>query len=284
MWTTFTHALNKHRGAMLGWGITLALIAMLIVPLYDSIAADAESWNELLSIYPQEIIGFFGNVSFTTPEGFLSLEYFSYMPLVVGVFAVLAGSGMLAADEERGVLDLIAAQPVSRGSLFWGRAAGMVLSLVVVTALGYAGTMLATTYSTMELDAGRTLIPFVSLLAQLSFFAGLALFLSMLLPSRQTAAMVAGIVLVSSFFVNGLTQLDESLKTANEFLPLAYYQSTNWIDGLKLDWLLRVVAVDSLFTLTAWQLFLRRDIRVGGEGGWKLPSLRRLLPGQRKAN
>lgn len=273
MWTVFKHSLGKYRGAIIGWGITLAALGMFIVPLYDSIAADVETWNELMSVYPQEILGFFGGASFTTPQGFLSLEYFSYLPLVVGVFAVLAGSGMLAADEERGVLDLEAAQPVTRTSLFWGRAAAMVVTLFVVVAVGYVGVETLLRASQIDLGGANLLVPFISFLAQLSFFAGFALFLSMVLPSRQSAAMLAGILLVASFFANGLANLNESVAAVNKFLPLAYYQGSNWVEGLKLNWLLGVVAVDSLFTLAAWQLFLRRDIRVGGEGGWKLPKL-----------
>lgn len=277
MWTVFKHSLNRYKGAIIGWGLTLALLGMLEVPLYASIAKDVETWNELMAVYPQEILGFFGPISFTTPEGFLSLEYFSFLPIVVGVFAVMAGSGMLAADEERGVLDLEAAQPVSRSSLFWGRAAAMVLALIAIVAVAYGAMLASTAYSEMAISGGQLLVPFVSVLAQLSLFAGLSLFLSMILPSRQSAAMVAGIVLVASFFVNGLSNLNESLGAINKLLPIAYYQSANWAEGLKLDWLLRVVGLDTLFTLAAWQLFLRRDIRVGGEGGWKLPAIGNLF-------
>lgn len=273
MWTVFKHSLSEYKGAIIGWGITLAALGMFIVPLYDSIAADVETWNELMAVYPQEILGFFGGASFTSPQGFLSLEYFSYLPLVVGVFAVLAGSGMLAADEERGVLDLEAAQPVSRSSLFWGRAAAMVVTLFVVVAVGYVGVAALLRTSQIDLGGANLLVPFLSFLAQLSFFAGFALFLSMVLPSRQSAAMLAGILLVASFFANGLANLNESVAAVNKFLPLAYYQGSSWVDGLKLNWLLGVVAADTLITLAAWQLFLRRDIRVSGEGGWKLPKL-----------
>jgi len=35
--------------------------------------------------------------------------------------------------------------------------------------------------------------------------------------------------------------------------------------------------VSLIFTLLAWWRFQRRDIRVGGEGGWNLPALSRLF-------
>lgn len=278
MITVFMHSLAKYRGAILGWGLTLAIIAMIFVPFYDSIAENAEQFQKLIEIYPEELMAFFtggGTFNFTAPEGFLSVEYFSFMPLVIGVFAILAGSGLLAADEERGVLDLEAAQPVSRTALFWGRLWSLVVSLFFILVLGYAGVMAGTTYSQMDLDAVQTIIPFASLFAYLMFFAGLSLLLSMLVPSRSSASMVAGILLVASFLLAGLSQLNDTLAAIEPFLPALYYQGTNWAEGFKADWFAILTGFGFLFMLLAWWAFLRRDIRVGGEGGWKLPWFRR---------
>ncbi len=46
---------------------------------------------------------------------------FSLLPVIVGIFALIAGSGLIASDEESGRLDLILAHPPSRTALFWGR-------------------------------------------------------------------------------------------------------------------------------------------------------------------
>ncbi len=276
MLAVFKHSLLKSRGAILGWGITLAALGLLFVPFYDTIAKNAEQFEELFKVYPKEIMAFFsqgGLGNFTTPEGFLSIEYFSFMPLVIGIFAIMAGSGLLAADEERGALDLIVAHPVSRTALFFGRLWALVISMAVILALSYTGVMIATTYSLMDLDAVETITPFASLFALLIFFAGFSLLLSMVLPSRQSAAMVSGIVLVAGFFLHGLANLNDSLSKIEPFLPHSYYQSENWTQGLNVEWFLGLLATGLVFMLFAWWRFLRRDIRVGGEGGWRLPEL-----------
>src|SRR3972149_4370898 len=278
MITVFKHTFLRSRGAILGWGVTMALMGMIFAPFYDTISENAQQFEQLIDIYPQELMAFFGasgTFNFTTPEGFLAVEYFSYMPLVVGVFAILAGSALLAADEERGILDLIAAHPVSRTSLFWGRLLALLLSLVLIMGFGYVGLMLGTTYSAMELDALLLVYPFASLLGLLIFFAGLALFMSMLLPSRGSAAMVAGVVLVASFFLNGLANLNDSLDNLKPLLPTRYYQSQDWVSGFRWDWFAGLAGIGLLLAVLAWWLFLRRDIRVGGEGSWKLPRWRR---------
>lgn len=271
MFSVFKHSLSQSRGAIIGWGLTLAGLGMMFVPFFDVIAEDIETWETLLSVYPEELMAFFSaGASFTTPEGFLSLEYFSFMPLILGVYALQAGSGLLATDEESGVLDLIAAHPVSRSGLFWGRLLSFWLTLIMILTFGWAGVMFATTFSIMELDGALLMNAFVSLGALLVFLSGLALLLSMILPSRRSASMFSGIILVASFFITGLANLNEVMADVARFSPLNYYQGDSWMDGLNGEWLFGLAGFGVLFTLTAWWRFVRRDIRVGGEGGWKL--------------
>jgi ABC-type Na+ efflux pump permease subunit len=68
------------------------------------------------------MMAFFENMyRITTPVGFIDVYYFSYLHLIIGILAISAGAGLVAADEERGVLDLIMAHPISRTALFLGR-------------------------------------------------------------------------------------------------------------------------------------------------------------------
>jgi len=131
MLTIFRYTLRRFWGQILGWGIALALLAALIVGMYDSIADQQAQFEVLLESYPPELMAFFGADDFATslftPEGFISVELFSWMPIVIGIFAVLMGSGLLVGDEEKGTLDLILAHPVSRTqhSAFHGALAGL---------------------------------------------------------------------------------------------------------------------------------------------------------------
>jgi hypothetical protein len=114
------------------------------------------------------------------------------------------------------------------------------------------------------------LLPFLSLLAVLLVFGSLAIFLSMVLPSRQMASMVSGILLVASYFLTSLTRLNGDLKAFSRFLPLDYYQTTEAINAFNLAWFFELLAVAALLSILAGVIFKNRDIRVGGEGSWNL--------------
>lgn len=60
-------------------------------------------------------------------------------------------------------------------------------------------------------------------------------------------------------------------------IVLRCYQGGWALEGL--DWrnLLWLLAFAALFAVLAWLFFLRRDIRVSGEGSWRLPGWRRRL-------
>src|SRR3712207_4818071 len=214
MSTVFRYTLARFRGQIIGWSIGMSLLALLIVPLYDVVLGQQAQFQELLKSYPPEFSAFFGDISqLGTPEGYLSVEFFSLAPLILGVFAVLGGSGLLAGDEEKGTLDLVLAHPVSRAGLFWGRLLAFVAATVLVLAVTWLSFLVLMTQSSLDVAPIAMVLPFLSLLAVLLCFGTLSLLLSMLLPSRRLAAMTAGLLLVASYFLTSLARINEDLQT-----------------------------------------------------------------------
>jgi ABC-2 type transport system permease protein len=273
MTTIFHYALVRFRGQIFGWGLALFLLGVITVARYDVIQDNQATFRQLVQGSARPFISLFGDPDkFTKPEGFLSMALFSYLPLVLGVFAVLAGSGLLAADEENGTLDLILAYPVSRSTLFLGRLLAFMVATVAILGLAWLGFIVAMSWSSLPVSWGAIAMPFVSLLAVLLFFSSLALLLSMVLPSRRLAAMSTGMVLLASFFLTTVARLDESLENVARLSPLQYYQGGDAIGGLDGVWFGGLLAVAGLFTAVAWWRFERRDIRVVGEGVWRWPT------------
>ena len=274
MTTIFRYTLRRFRGQILGWGIALALLGVLLISMYDSFAGEQEQLTELLALYPPEISAFLGDLStFGTPEGWVSLEFFSYMPLILGIFGVLMGSGLLVSDEESGTLDLIMAHPVSRTALFMGRLLAFVTATVAILAIAWLGLVIPMNWSSVDIGWGRMWLPLLSLLAQLLVFGTISLLLSMLLPSRRMAATTGGLLLVASFFITGLAKINQALEPVAKLSPLNYYQAQDAFQGLNGAWIAGLLGSAVVFAALAWWRFQRRDIRVGGEGGWRLPSL-----------
>jgi ABC-2 type transport system permease protein len=253
---------------------------------YNTIASQKESYMKMVGAFPNELMAFFSTSDVSemfTPSGFLNIEFFSYMPIIIGIFAILAGSGMLSGDEESGTMDLILAHPISRTALFVGRTLAFLIATMGILAINWVGFLIGLPGSGLSLNAAEIGRPFISLFAILMLFGSMALVLSMLLPSRRMAAMISGILMIASFFITALARLDENLVNLAKISPMNYFQGGLAIDGLKWNWAAGLLGFSVLFILIAWWRFECRDIRVGGEGGWRLPEFLRLRKGQETA-
>lgn len=272
MLTIFTHTLKRFLAPILGWGISFALIAFYLMALYRPMIDQQAEIVAIFDAYGETMMAFFGGgVDFLTPAGFMDFGLFSYAPVMAGIFVVLVGSGLLAADEEKGTLDLIAAHPISRTALFWGRFLAFATATAGILTLTWVGYALGVPLAEWEVSVLALFLPHLSLLALLLLLGALALLLSMLLPSRTLAASAAGALMVVSYLVDSLASVYENLESLNAFLPLNYYQGGWALEGLDWPHFLVLLGAAALLVLLAWLLFLRRDIRVSGEGSWRLP-------------
>jgi ABC-2 type transport system permease protein len=276
MYTTLRYTLSSLRGQILGWGLGVAALGLILVPFYDVFMGQQADFLQMIESYPPEFLAFFGGdaASLATTEGYLGMYGFSMLPLIIGIFSVIAGSGLLASDEESGRLDLIVAHPVSRTGLFWGRALAFVAASLGILILGWLGFSALLGGSSLDVTWGQMALPFLPLLAQTLIFGALALLLSLLLPARRLAAAGAGLVLASSYLLSSLAGLNESLASVARFLPYDYFQGSDALGGLDWASFLGLMAVSAALAMLAWWRFQRRDIRVAGEGGWQLPGLR----------
>jgi ABC-2 type transport system permease protein len=272
MFAIFSRKLKKNWLMILGWGIGLGILAYYLFDIYDTLFQQDVNLQQLLNAFPEGMLAFFGgeDVDLFSPSGFLHLEFFSYMPIVLGIMVVASAANLLTRSEEEGSLELILAQPVSRSLVFWSRTLALVLSVSLILLIIWAGAAIGLELHDFDITQGQLVRPFVSLFAILVLFLALALFLSMVLPTSGAASLGAGFLLIASYFISSLARIDEDLEGLNHFSPLKYYQGGTALNGLNSEHLLLLFGLAVVFLLLAWFFFVKRDMRFGGTGGLRL--------------
>jgi ABC-2 type transport system permease protein len=277
MAAVFLHEFRRLRGAILGWGLTFAFFGWITAVAYNPLYDSYREIQKMLDSFPNSVMAFFGeSTDIVSTVGYLDISLFSFGLAILGFFSVLAGAGLLVADEEAGRLDLLQAHPVSRTAQFAGRVLALTAATMLILLLCYAGFLPGLPGSNLDITLLSLALPFLPLLVEMLLFSGLALWLSMVLPSRAAAAMTAGILLIGSYFLTSLARLVHSLRGVARLSPYNYYQGAQAIDGLNGEWLLGLTIAAAVFFLAAGICYLRRDLRVSGEGGWRLPGRLRL--------
>jgi ABC-2 type transport system permease protein len=281
MFTVIRYSLHNSRGAIFGWGIGLVTLGLMIGSIFDMMGGNSEMFELMQSftVSMPEFSEMFNLMGMSTPIGWLDVEYFSFMPLIVGLFATGAGASLLAGDEENGTLDLILAHPISRTALFWGRFIAKMLVIIALLLISWLSLLVPMTWAEkFSIPAFDLILPFFSLFGIIMLFMTFALLLSMILPSRSMASMITSILLTTSFFITLLADVVDDLKRAADFSPLTYLETAKAMeDGLNMTWIGVFIAIDLILAILAWQMFLRRDVRVGGEGSWRLQDLKKVF-------
>jgi ABC-2 type transport system permease protein len=222
-------------------------------------------------------MAFFGDVmTMNTPQGYFGVYYSSYMPLIIGIFICSAAAGLLAGDEERGTLDLALAHPVGRTAMFWGRWGGLMVATGLILLLAWLGWAVTLPFTSFDVSPLNLLLGYLPMWALLALFGALALLLSMVLPSARLAAMIAGALLVGNWLLSGLAALNENMQAVLDVTPWALFQGGEALIALNWGPVLALKGIAVVLAVAAWWLFLRRDIRVGGERSWSLRGLRRI--------
>jgi ABC-2 type transport system permease protein len=277
MLTLFFRKLYKNGLMILGWGLGLALLGYWMFDIYETMFVTNIDLQQMMAAFPEEMMAFFGgtDINIFDPEGFLHIEFFSYIPIILGIVAVSGATNLIVKKEEEGSLELILAQPVSRTTVFWGKLLALLVSILLILVITWGGFALGlVSTDSFDLDQAQLVRPFISLFAVLLLFLSLALLLSMILPTSGAASMAANLVLIASFFITSLAQIEDRLEGLNRFSPLNYYQGGRALSGLNIGYLLLLLGVSLVFLLAAWLLFEKRDLHFSGTG-WLRIALRR---------
>jgi ABC-2 type transport system permease protein len=257
-------SLRDARGGFVWWSLGLVGLVALMVSVFPTVH-DNPSLNKLVEDYPQALkafIAFGGQVDYTSPAGYLGSELFSFMvPLLLMIAAIGAGAGTIAGEEERGTLELLLANPISRRRLVLEKAAAMtaeVLALGVVLLLSlWIGALLVG----MDISLAHLTAATLSAVVLAIAYGAIALLLGAATGRRALAIGVSAAAAVAAYLVNGLAPLVDGLEVPRKLSPFYHYAAGDPLrHGLAASHSLVLLAIATAATLLAPAAFARRDI------------------------
>ncbi len=262
----FKRTLYDHRRSIFWWSFGMALLAFYVTIVYPMIS-EFEQINELIEnpIFAA-LLGDLGELDYTSPEGFLGIEFFSWAPLVLAVFAVTFGGNIVGGEEERGTLDLLLAAPIPRWQVIVEKSATFVVALVIIVAASGLGIILGVAITPdLAIDSMKIAGAALNMLPVILFMAALTLFLSTVLRARGQAGGIAAAIIVISYFLNSFADMADSgiLKTLKSVSFYSYYNPFSvLIDGIRWGNFALLLGLAVLLFGLALYFFQRRDIAV----------------------
>lgn len=262
--SVFAKGLRDARRGLAWWSAGLVGLVALMLAVWPSIR-DNPAIAKLHEDYPEALQGFVsfgGAFDFGTPAGYLGAELFSLMvPILLIIAAVGAGAGTVAGEEERGTLDLLMANPVSRRRVVLEKSAAVATEVIGLGAVLLVALLVGVPLADMEISAAHTAAAVLDAVILALVFGAVALVVGAATGRRARAIGVASAAAVAAYVVNGLAPLVDAVDAVRGLSPFYHYVAG---DPLRqgLDWHVAVlaglaVAVAALAPL----LFERRDLR-----------------------
>jgi putative exporter of polyketide antibiotics len=206
--TAFLLELRRSRTLLVSLVIVTGLYAGFITVFYTNVAENAKAFEDLLKLYPKELMVAFGiEGNFADPAVFLSGYVFNFLWPLMGAIAAIVLATRVAADADRGFLDIALATPVRRVRYLLASVAIQVVGIVVLAAVMIGSILVGDLLIEPDFATGNVFLSVFPSIAFAVAVAGPTTLLAVILLDRGRAAGVAAGILVAMYLVNVIAAL-----------------------------------------------------------------------------
>lgn len=266
--------LSDVRTSTIWVGVVSASMGIFLVLLFPSYRDSLKDFE-----FPEAFKAFFGEAGpITTPAGFLSAEFFSWIPLLLVTVAIIGGTGAIAGEEAAGTLDLLLAQPISRRSLLLQKSVALAVAVTVAALAAFPAFILGALFVDFDISAGRLFAATLNMVPVTLLYLGLALLGSAAMPTRSGAAALCIGAVVAAYFLNTVGAAVELLDTPRKVSPF-YWADGGHVLAHGFDWVrtLAMLGVAVALVIAALEAFERREIATGKREGGIIDRVTRLV-------
>jgi ABC-2 type transport system permease protein len=257
-------SLRDIRRAFLWWSLGLVGFVALIVAVWPTVHSNP-GLNKLAQDYPealQAFLAFGGAVDYSSPAGYLGIELFSLMvPLLLLVAAIGTGAGTIAGEEERGTLELLLANPVSRTKVVLEKTAALVVEMAGLGLVLWLALWIGAILANMDISAVHLAAATLMAVLLAVAYGTIAILLGAATGRRAVAIGLTAAAAVAAYLINGLAPLVHALEVPQKLSPFYHYAVNDPLrQGLSPIHVGVLVAIAVVATALAPYFFSRRDV------------------------
>ena len=260
----FLKSLRDQRRSLMFWGIGVAALSLVTVLFYPSVkeVPDFSKIFEESETLARVFAGGFTDLA--SPEGYLNSQLYSLLvPILFLIFTIAQGSGAIAAEEEKGTLDILLSNPTTRLQVLIHKFAALVVATIVLGSVFWLSVVIGGAIVDMDLSLWRTAQATLSGVLLGVLFGALALMLGSAFGKRGLSTGIAGALAVGTYFMYAFAPLVEGLEPLEKLFPFYYYIGADPLaNGLNLAHAAVLIGITAVLLVVAIITFERRDLAV----------------------
>jgi len=203
-------------------------------------------------------------VAVTTFSGFMGIEAFSYMGIVLGAYIVFLTASFVAGEIEQKTSDLLLSLPVSRVNVILSRFMALILPVALIMLAMLVGLYAGAWYIGEKIEIGWFALAMLFMGVCTLTVGAASLVLSALMSDGKKSAFISVGILLAMYLVENIGSVVTSIDPIRG-LSLFHYLKLNSIAvAHTVDWgnMAVLLAVMAVFLALAVVAFRQRDINV----------------------
>ncbi|HEY1419488.1 MAG TPA: ABC transporter permease subunit [Candidatus Dormibacteraeota bacterium] len=257
----YLKTLRDYRVPILGWGFGMGLLMLTIFAAFPSVAATPAARASLVALGPS-FAWIAEPLKLDTPGGYATWKYGGTI-LVVVLWPILAHTGMLRGEEDRGSLNVLLSMPRPRVRVALEKVAAMwtalLLMAVIIGVLAYAGSARVNA----GLSFADAILFGVNLAVIGAFFGGVGLLVSQFTAERRPATGLTSGLLFVFIIVDMVHRVVPNAEWLSRLSPIYYFNLSKPLVpgyGANLGAMAFLIALAVVLGGGGIWLFARRDI------------------------
>jgi ABC-2 type transport system permease protein len=283
--SVYGKSIRDSRRAIIAAAVLLFIVFVGITEAIATQFATPESRAEMVALInsvPPILAGLAGPiVNVGTMGGYLQYKYGTFFPVLLSLWSVLALSGTLASEVQRGSMEFLASTGMSRSKIALEKMSGHLTGLGIAFLVTFISiTIAGASFATLPGDAisSTQAFGYAIWMVLMALAAGSVAFALGPFVGRGAAAGIAGFITIAGFVLNGYQA------SVTQLAPLANLTWYGWTNAHlplagQFDWpsVAFLAVFDVVMLAIGVVAFARRDI--GVTSAIPTPSLPRALVG-----
>ncbi len=232
----FKRELFAHAKAWFIWALSLAAFIVVMFTEFSAYYKNPEM-AELIDVMPKALLDAFGmkGVNLTTLSGFTSVA-FVYLLLMLSIYAVLLGNGILSKEERDKTTEFLMVLPVKRTRVITSKViAALSLNLALCVAVGLVITLSSLPYEADPAFSGFFVRMLAVMLMISTSFLTIGMALAAATKNYKRSSMLSVAIVILMYLLSIISGLHSSVNFLKAFSFFKYFEGHTLIQKQHLD-------------------------------------------------
>jgi ABC-2 type transport system permease protein len=263
----YLQELKSHRKSLIFWSVGVFLMVASGMAKYSAYSSSGQSINDLVADLPNSlraVLGF-STMDLSKISGYYGI-LFIYLLLMATIHAAMLGATIIAKEERDKTSEFLFVKPVSRDTILTAKLMAAFTNIIIFNLVTFLSLILLIGKYNKEGEAinGEISLTMVGMFLLQVLFMVIGSALAAVKRKPKTAASLATGILLLTYMVSILIDLNEQLEGLKYLTPFKYFEAKNIMSGGGIEPIFVVISVLLIAALSAvtFLFYKKRDLNV----------------------